>query len=282
MADAPHASSRPVHHDDDGIVIGEAVALELRPASALIRGGGTIIDVLVSVVLLVGMLLIAAGAGLTVDDAAFRAIAIGGVVVIIVVVPTAVETASHGRSLGKLALGLRVVRDDGGSIGFRHAFVRALAGVLEIYLTFGGLAVLVGFLNPSSKRLGDLLAGTHAQVERVPKAVSNPFGVPPELEAWAGIADVARLPDPLARRVAAYFEHVAQLSPASRQRLAASLAGEVAPFVSPVPDAAPEPFLAGVVALRRARDARALELERSRLATLEPVLRATPVGFPER
>ncbi|GAA1513703.1 putative RDD family membrane protein YckC [Agromyces terreus] len=282
MADASHAQPRPAHHDDEGIVIGEAVTLELRPASALIRAGGTIIDVLVSVALLLGMLAIAAGAGLTVDGAAFRALLIGGTVVVIVVVPTAVETASRGRSLGKLALGLRVVRDDGGSIGFRHAFIRALTGVLEIYLTFGGLAVLVGFLNPSSKRLGDLLAGTHAQVERVPRPVSNAFDVPPELAAWAGIADVARLPDPLARRVAAYFEQIRQLAPASRARLASMLAAEVAPYVSPVPDAAPERFLAGVVALRRARDARALELERARLATLEPMLTETPVGFPQR
>ncbi|MGI9823160.1 RDD family protein [Agromyces sp. Marseille-Q5079] len=282
MADASPAPTRPAQHDDEGIVIGEAVTLELRPASALIRGAGTIIDVLLSVVLLLGVLFIASGAGLTLDGAAFRAIAIGGVVVIIVVVPTAIETATRGRSLGKLALGLRVVRDDGGSIGFRHAFTRALTGVLEIYLTFGGLAVLVGFLNPSSKRLGDLLAGTHGQVERVPRVASNPFDVPVELTSWAGIADVARLPDPLARRVAAYFEHVAQLSPSSRHRMAASLAAEVAPFVSPVPDAAPERFLAGVVALRRARDARALELERLRLAALEPELTQTPVGFPQR
>ncbi|MFF2370090.1 RDD family protein [Agromyces sp. NPDC058110] len=282
MVDATHARSGAARHDEEGVVIGEAVALDLRPASALMRGGGTIIDVLVSIALLVGMALIATGAGLTVDGAAFRAIAIGGVVLVIIVVPTAVETASRGRSLGKLAMGLRVVRDDGGAIGFRHAFIRALTGVLEIYLTLGGLAVLVGFLNPSSKRLGDLLAGTHAQVERTPAVPSNPFDVPTALVPWASIADVARLPDPLARRVASFFENVGQLSPESRARLAASLAAEVAPFVSPVPDAAPEPFLAGVVALRRTRDARALELERARLAALEPVLSAAPAGFPRR
>lgn len=282
MVDASHARTGAARHDDEGVVIGEAVALDLRPASALIRGGGTVIDVLVSLVLLVGMALVATGAGLTVDGAAFRAIVIGGLVLVIVVLPTAVETASRGRSLGKLALGLRVVRDDGGAVGFRHAFIRALTGVLEIYLTFGGLAVLVGFLNPSSKRLGDVLAGTHAQVERVPVVRSNPFGVPAELVSWASIADVARLPDPLARRVASYFENVSSLAPASRARLAASLAAEVAPYVSPIPNAAPEAFLAGVVALRRARDARALELEAARLAVLEPTLTATATGFPER
>ena len=280
MADATVAPSRAARFDDESLVTGEAVALDVRPASALIRAGGTAIDVLLAVLIIVALLL--AMAGLSVDEAAFRAIAIAGVVGCIVVLPTAVETATRGRSLGKLALGLRVVRDDGGAIGFRHAFVRALTGVLEIYLTFGGLAALVGFLNPSSKRLGDILAGTHAQVERVPKLPSTAFGVPTELVGWASTADVARLPDPVARRVASFFANVEHLVPESRARVAASLAIEVAPFVSPLPDAAPEHFLAAVVALRRDRDLAALTLEKARISALEPQLTAKPVGFPDR
>jgi len=280
MADATAAPLRAARSDDESLVTGEAVVLDVRPASALIRAGGTAIDVLLAVLLIVALLL--AMAGLSVDEAAFRAVAIAGVVGCIVVLPTAVETASRGRSLGKLALGLRVVRDDGGAIGFRHAFVRALTGVLEVYLTFGGLAALTGFLNPSSKRLGDILAGTHAQVERVPKLTSTAFGVPTELIGWASTADVARLPDPVARRVASFFANVAHLMPASRARVAASLAAEVAPFVSPLPDAAPERFLAAVVAMRRDRDLTALTLENARIAALEPQLNAKPVGFPNR
>lgn len=280
MADATTVRDRAPRFDDEGVLTGEAVTLDLRPASALIRGGGCAIDVLVSVLLFVGLLLAVAGLGA--DEAAFRAIMIAGIVLCIVVLPTAVETASKGRSLGKLALGLRVVRDDGGAIGFRHAFIRALVGVLEIYMTLGGLAVLVGFLNPSSKRLGDILAGTHAQVERVPKLPSTAFGVPPELVGWASIADVGRLPDPVSRRVAAFFANAAHLVPESRARVAASLAAEVAPFVSPVPDAPAERFLAGVTALRRERDLAALRLEGDRMALLEPVLTATPNGFPDR
>jgi hypothetical protein len=106
--------------------------------------------------------------------------------------------------------------------------------------------------------------------------------VPPELVGWAAVADVARLPDPLARRVASFFANAAHLVPESRARLAASLAAEVTPFVSPVPDAPAERFLAGVAALRRERDLAALRLEGERMALLEPVLTATPNGFPER
>jgi uncharacterized RDD family membrane protein YckC len=272
---------RPVARSaDDPLITGEAVALDVRPASAVIRAGGTAIDVIVNVVLLIGVAL--ALAGLQVDEAASRAILITSLVTILVVLPTAVETATHGRSLGKLAMGLRVVRDDGGAIGFRHAFVRALTGVLEIYLTFGGLAVLVGFLNASSKRLGDILAGTHAQVERAPKVESQAFGVPVELAAWASTADVGRLPDPLARRVAGFFTNASHLVPASRHRVAASLADEVAPYVEPRPDAPPERFLAAVAAIRRERDLAALTREAERLAALAPVMDTTPADFPRR
>ncbi len=280
MADAPAPRSRLARFDDEGVLTGEAVALDVRPASALIRAGGAAIDVITSIVLI--LLLLLALSRLAVDEAAFRAIMIAGIVVCIIVIPTAVETATRGRSLGKLALGLRIVRDDGGAIGFRHAFIRALTGVIEIYMTVGGLAVLVGFLNPSSKRLGDLLAGTHAQVERVPKVPSTAFGVPPELVGWAATADVGRLPDPLARRVASFFANVAHLAPESRVRVATMLAAEVAPYVSPLPDAPAERFLAAVVALRRERDLAALRLEDARISALAPQLTAKPVGFPER
>uniref|UniRef100_UPI001F176944 RDD family protein n=1 Tax=Agromyces humi TaxID=1766800 RepID=UPI001F176944 len=153
MAPATDTRSRAARFDDEALVTGEAVALDVRPASALIRAGGAAIDVLLSVVLI--LLVLLALAGLSLDEAAFRAVLIATIVVCIVVLPTAVETATRGRSLGKLALGLRVVRDDGGAIGLRHAFIRALTGVIEIYLTFGGLAVLVEQHRGERHELGD-------------------------------------------------------------------------------------------------------------------------------
>ena len=280
MPDPTAPARSAVRVDDEAVLTGEAVALDVRPASAVMRAGGALIDVVVTVVL--GLAALLAIVNLDLDEAAARAVGIAVIVTLLVVLPTTVETATRGRSLGKLALGIRVVRDDGGAIGFRHALIRALVSVLEIWLTFGGLAVLVGFLNPDSKRLGDILAGTHGQVERVPRYEPLAFGVPAPLAGWAATADVGRLPDPVARRVAAFFRNAVHLAPGSRQRLAQSLAAEVAPYVSPVPAADPELFLAAVAALRRERDLTALALERRRLDALEPVLESRPVGFPER
>ena len=58
-----------------------------------------------------------------------------------------------------MALGLRVVRDDGGPIRFRHALVRGLVGVVEIWLTVGAVALVVSLASSQGKRLGDFLAG---------------------------------------------------------------------------------------------------------------------------
>ena len=41
MADATTAPRRVARFDDEGLVTGEAVTLDVRPASALIRAGGT-------------------------------------------------------------------------------------------------------------------------------------------------------------------------------------------------------------------------------------------------
>jgi len=264
---------------------GEAVALDLRPASFVLRAAGALIDFVVYVgfyVLLMLFVLPVLADSLTLDDAILTALGVAGLVIAIVVAPITVELLSHGRSLGKLAIGARIVRDDGGAIGFRHAFIRALTGVIEIYTTFGGFAVVVSLLNARSKRLGDLLAGTYSRYERLSKEVVPVYGVPEPLAQWALTADVARMPDRVARRIASFLRQAPGLSATTRDRLGRELADEAALWVSPVPAAPAELFLAGVAALRRQREAAALSLDQARLDQLEPALRGLPHGFPDR
>ncbi|MBG6055902.1 putative RDD family membrane protein YckC [Salinibacterium sp. CAN_S4] len=275
-----------VEHDEDlqELVTGEAVALDLRSSSFVLRAAGTIIDYLLyfgSYIVIV-LVLFSLADQLGLDQALITAVSVAALVLCLVVIPTAVETATHGKSLGKLAIGSRIVRDDGGSIGFRHAFIRALTGVFEIFMTFGGMAAIIALLNGRAKRLGDLVAGTYSQNERVSKSVTAVYGVPTPLAEWARTADVATLPDALARRVAAFLAQAASLTPATRERLSRELADEVSVFVSPVPATNAELFLAAVVSVRRDRESAALGLERSGLERLAPVLGGLPRGFPDR
>ncbi|MFD1720089.1 RDD family protein [Amnibacterium endophyticum] len=270
--------------DDLGIVTGEAVALEVRATSWPLRALGALIDFLIELglflALMFGVGLLATALG--VDDALNRALVIVDLVVCFVLLPTILETATRGRSVGKLAVGARIVRDDGGAIGVRHAFIRALMGVPEIVFTAGGLAAVVGLLNRRSKRLGDLLAGTVSQQERVPRPPSNAVGVPASLEEWAAIADVARLPDRLSRRIAAFLARAPRMLPESRRRTAEELAAEAAPFIAPAVETEPELLLAAVAAIRRQREYTALLLEQQRFQELQQSLPAAPHGFPDR
>ncbi|MFT4228670.1 MAG: RDD family protein [Microbacterium sp.] len=254
----------------DEVLTGEAVAIDVQPLGYFLRALGALVDAVVGLALLFGGALLlgmlATSGGLT--EATFRIAIIALVVLVTVVVPTAVETASRGRSLGRLAVGGRIVRADGGAAGFRQAFIRALVGVLEIYLTLGGIALLVAAFTPRSQRLGDLVAGTYSERTRAPKLPPDAPGLPPGLEDWAAVADVARLPDRLARRIAQFAHGAAAMEPAARARLSASLAAEATAFVAPIPAVPPETLLRAVAAVRRDRERTALVLEAERVASL--------------
>lgn len=284
VASVPVAPTVTRFDEQRELLTGEAVALELRPTSVVLRMAGGIIDYLVYGLLTVGMLWLAfsAATALGMPEALSTPISIACLVLGLVLLPAVVETATQGRSLGRLAVGGRIVRDDGGAVAFRHAVIRSFVGVIEIVFTFGGLAVVIAMLNARVKRLGDLLAGTYSQYERVAPVRVQSFGVPVQLAEWASTADVARLPDALSRRIAQFLQQAAGHLPATRERIARDLAAQAAAFVSPVPSGDPELFLAAVAALRREREATALQLERARLDQLRPTLNALPHGFPDR
>jgi uncharacterized RDD family membrane protein YckC len=239
----------------EGLVTGEAVVLELRPASFATRALALLLDLLV-----LGIVGLALGFGVAylsadLDAAAQAALGLAVGVGVLVGIPVAVETLTRGRSLGKIAAGLRVVRDDGGPVRFRQAFVRALLAVVEIWLSSGSVALIASLASARGKRLGDVLAGTYVIRERSARP-APPVAMPPELAGWAQHADLGRIPDGLALSVRQFLGRAPGLHPASRGRLGAGLASEVSRHVAPPPPAPvdPERYLAAVLAERRRRD----------------------------
>ncbi|MET9412546.1 RDD family protein [Streptomyces sp. NPDC002935] len=241
------------------LVTGEAVALELRPAKLPSRALAVLLDLAVAmaVYLVVTIGLVAATAAL--DEAAQIAVSIASFLLVLVGGPIAVETLSHGRSLGKLACGLRVVRDDGGPIRFRHALVRGAVGVVEILMTFGIVACIASLVSERGRRLGDVFAGTLVVRERIP--VGRMPYVPPPPPWLAGRfaeLDLSAVPDGLWLAIRQYLTRMQQLDPqvggAMAERLAVDLAGRTgAPAPQGVPAGA---YLAAVVQERQTREAR--------------------------
>ncbi|MFI6865183.1 RDD family protein [Streptomyces sp. NPDC050421] len=241
------------------LVTGDAVVLGLRPAKLPSRTLALAIDLAVVGTVFVLVSIGLAIATITLDDAARAAVTVATFLLVLVGAPVAVETLSHGRSLGKLACGLRVVRDDGGPIRFRHALVRGAMGVVEILATLGAVAAVASLVSARGRRLGDVFAGTLVVRERVPagRAAAVPPPPPWLVGRFAGL-DLSAVPDDLWLAVRQYLTRMHQLDAAVGRDMSQRLAGEVAtrtgvPAPGGVPAAA---FLAAVVNERQARDAR--------------------------
>ncbi|MEV7523977.1 RDD family protein [Streptomyces sp. NPDC091371] len=240
------------------LVTGDAVVLGLRPARVASRGLAFALDLLVYFTGYTLVMIALTFATASLDAAAQAAVMVASFVLVLVGVPIAVETLSHGRSLGKLACGLRVVRDDGGPIRFRHALVRGAMGVVELLMTVGSVACIASLVSARGRRLGDVFAGTLVIRERVPGAQVLPVPPPPPWLAgrFAGL-DLSAVPEGLWLAIRQYLTRMNQLDPQVGAAMAARLADDLvartgAPAPAGVPAAA---FLMAVVHERQSRDA---------------------------
>ena len=149
----------------------------------------------------------------------------------------AFETLWRGRTLGKAALGLRVVTKEGAPVRFRHAAVRALLGLVDFGVGSGFFAVLFILFTRDNQRLGDLVAGTLVLRERSGLAAPAPvsFAPPPGLEAYAATLDTSRLTTAEYQAVRTFLLRAASLPPGPRSALALQLANPLAARLRPPP-----------------------------------------------
>ena len=268
----------------DETIIGEGVALDTAAASLGSRAAASLIDAaIVGLTYLAAVLVLSAIIPDTLDFAAVTALYLVVSVGVVLMVPITVETLTRGRSVGRLALGLRIVRDDGGPIAFRQALVRGLVGVIELWLSAGSIALIASASNSRGKRLGDILAGTYALQARAGGIKHLPLAVPFSLTGWAAVVDIRRLPDGLALEARQFLTRAASLHPASRRQLGETLSARVAPYVSPLPPEGthPETFMTAVLAVRRDREY-ALEVGRLRADAEQAIaVHRLPHGVPD-
>jgi len=238
------------------LVTGDAVVLELRIARLPSRALAALIDVAVQVVALIIGLVVLGGTFDRLDDAAGSAIALLWTVAVLVIWPVTFETLTRGRSLGKLALGLRVVRDDGGPVRFRQSLVRALIGVFpDIWLSSGSVALIASLASRHAQRLGDYAAGTLVVLERTPSSRSSAVVMPPALAGWAQGLDLTRLPDDLALAARQFLTRADEFDPTAARLMSERIANAVSAHVGPPPPGVPAwAYLSAVLAERTRRE----------------------------
>lgn len=70
------------------------------------------------------------------------------------------EVFRNGRTPGKQALGIRVVRDDGGRVGALDSIIRNLIRLVDMLPGYYAIGLVSLLLSRTNKRLGDMAAGT--------------------------------------------------------------------------------------------------------------------------
>jgi uncharacterized RDD family membrane protein YckC len=236
------------------LVIAEGVELELRPARLASRFAAVLLDYLVQSMLFIVFLIAALAINSGGNDDSRRAVTIVVIVLVTIGYPVFCETISTGRSIGKAAVGLRVVRVDGGPERFRHALARALAGLfadLNVPLlgtvALGGLSglwiCLVGLpgavatvSSRRGQRIGDLLAGTLVVRERTEYGHGSlPMPPAPAIAAWAAAASVGDVPTGLIVAGRQLISRIFELDRKAAAELADELARQYSAYVTPAP-----------------------------------------------
>lgn len=93
--------------------------------------------------------------------------------------PVAFELAMEGQTLGKKALGLRVLCDDGTPVTLSASVLRNLLRAVDFLPFLYGLGLAVMLVNRDFKRLGDLAGGTVVVYTDGPRSGASVPGAPP-------------------------------------------------------------------------------------------------------
>ncbi|MDQ4142652.1 MAG: RDD family protein [Actinomycetota bacterium] len=178
------------------------------------------------------------------------------------------ETLNNGRTVGKMAVGIRVVRVGGGPVGFITSAVRNLLRIVDILPGMYAVGMISVLVTTRNQRLGDLAAGTlvvrdatraqrgvattqHPGIYppvQSPPAVAAPLD--PSLQAW----DVSAVTTEDLAAIRSFLERRHTLQPGPRWALAVEMSRRLAPKISGAPTGLhPEVFLELVFTAKSSR-----------------------------
>jgi uncharacterized RDD family membrane protein YckC len=219
-----------------GVVTPEAVVLDLPTASPGTRVLARLLDVLITLVVFYALVVLVGTTGILGGTVSFIMSAFG-LVAVILVYPVLMEGLWGGRTLGKAALGLRVVRTDGVPIGLVQAALRGALGLVEVWGTLGSLGFIVMLFSGRDQRLGDMAAGALVLRERQGRALRPvELLVPPGCEQLVMTLDVGAMSADDYELVRSFLVRWRDFAGQQRVAVAATVAGPLwQRFRHPIP-----------------------------------------------
>jgi uncharacterized RDD family membrane protein YckC len=228
------------------------VSLDLLLAGLGSRFIATIVDVVIQLVLFIALYLVFTA---TTSNGFLLAVFSIAAFLVLFGYDVLFEVANVGRTPGKLAAGLRVVRRDGRPVDFVTSAIRNLLRVVDFLPSFYVVGAVMIVATHDHQRLGDIAASTIVVRERRAKTQAVPLPPPAPTPDAAYVSwDVSAVtPDELAT-VRSFLERRTTITPAARAQLAWELSARLRAKVGgPHEQWPPEPFLEAVVAAKSAR-----------------------------
>jgi uncharacterized RDD family membrane protein YckC len=241
-----------------GVVTPEAVVLEFETAGVASRLLAQGLDLAVRFGMLYTLAFVAGAFGAAFGTTPAIVVLIVGLFFIAFGYPVLFETRWNGQTIGKRALGLRVLTVEGAPVRFRHTSIRSVMQVIDfLFPPIGVTATCTALLNKRNQRLGDVFAGTIVLRERTGASFPVPVSFPPlpGFELYARSLDVGGITPDQYQVIRAFLIRVHTLSPAARAHLGTKLANEVATRLHHTPphQVSPETFLVSVAAAYQLR-----------------------------
>jgi uncharacterized RDD family membrane protein YckC len=222
----------------------EGVAVDLTLAGVGSRSMAAMLDLLIQgLIALAGAIVLIA----LLDGGVLILVASIALFVLIFGYDVCFEVLNRGRTPGKRAAGLRVVRDTGAPVTFITSAIRNVLRIVDILPGFYGVAMLSVFVTRRHQRLGDLAAGTIVVRDRLQERVHVPPAAPPaRVYGW----DTSAVTAEDMAIVRSFLERRATLTPGARGALAEDLARRLRAKVAGAPEQPAEAFLEALVAAR--------------------------------
>jgi uncharacterized RDD family membrane protein YckC len=238
---------------DDRITIAtpEGVAIEMVLAGLgsrfLARLLDSVIQLLVIIALLVALGFTASPSGI--------ALAVFFIALFLVVFAydVVLETLNNGRTIGKMAAGIRVVGRMGEPVRFVTSAVRNIARIADFLPGFYLVGTISIVATDRDQRLGDLAAGTVVVRDRFPGLAQLPAPItvtPAAVATW----DVSAIRPDEVQAIRQFLDRRLALRWPARSFFATDLANRVASRVVGVPpNTHPEYVLEGIVVAKQSR-----------------------------
>ena len=242
---------------DDRVTIAtpEGVDLEIVLAGLGSRFAATLLDLVIQFGAIIAL---AMALGLGGDNGYVIAAYFVLVFLVLFAYDIVFETWNQGRTIGKLAAGIRVVRTSGQPVNFLTSAVRNLIRIVDFLPAFYTIGMITVVLTPKNQRLGDLAASTYVVRERRAHAPLPAQGWTPPATAEAPFMawDVSAVDADEVATVRRFLERRHTLDSGARAQLGWDLATRLRAKVAGVTDhnaPTPESFLEGLAAAKSAR-----------------------------